>query len=75
MPLHLRNAPTGMMKGLGYGRGYAYYFDDPEGSFKQAYFPDEMRPRRYYHADGEGWEARVRERLEGFAKRKGGGDG
>ena len=75
VPLHLRNAPTSLMKGLGYGRGYAYYFDDPEGSFKQAYFPDEMTPRRYYHADGEGWEARVRERLEGFAKRKGGGDG
>ena len=75
VPLHLRNAPTSMMKGLGYGRGYAYYFDDPEGSFKQAYFPGEMRPRRYYQADGEGWEARVRERLEGFAKRKAGGDG
>ena len=34
-----------------------------------------MTPRRYYHADGEGWEARVRERLEGFAKRKAGGNG
>ena len=75
VPLHLRNAPTSMMKGLGYGQSYANYFDDPEGSFKQSYFPDAMTPQRYYHADGEGWEARVRERLEGFAKRKAGGDG
>lgn len=65
VPLNLRNAPTGMMKRLGYGEDYRYYFDDPEASFKQPYLPDEVRGG-YYTADGEGWEARVRERLAMF---------
>jgi len=68
VPLHLRNAPTGLMKTLGYGRGYAYYFDDPEASFKQRYFPETLGERRYYDAGGEGWEAKVRERLQAFEK-------
>ncbi|HEX7022539.1 MAG TPA: replication-associated recombination protein A [Trueperaceae bacterium] len=68
VPLHLRNAPTGLMKGLGYGKDYAYYFDDPEASFAQRYLPDEMPERRYYHAEGEGWESKVRDRLENFAR-------
>lgn len=69
VPLHLRNAPTGMMKRLGYGEGYRYYFDDPEASFKQRYLPEEVKGG-YYKADGEGWESRVRERLSDFAARK-----
>ncbi len=69
VPLHLRNAPTGLMKRLGYGESYRYYFDDPEGSFKQGYLPDGVRGG-YYSADGEGWEGRVRERLASFAERK-----
>jgi len=69
VPLHLRNAPTGLMKRLGYGEGYRYYFDDPEASFKQAYLPDEVRGG-YYTAGGEGWESRVRERLAAFASRR-----
>lgn len=69
VPLNLRNAPTGTMKRLGYGEGYHYYFDDPEASFKQPYLPDEVRGG-YYAADGEGWEARVRERLAAFATYK-----
>lgn len=66
VPLHLRNAPTGLMKALGYGQGYAYYFDDPEASFAQRYFPEALGERRYYDAGGEGWEAKVRERLKAF---------
>lgn len=69
VPLHLRNAPTGLMKRLGYGEGYRYYFDDPDASFKQSYLPDEVAGG-YYKADGEGWESRVRERLADFAARK-----
>ena len=42
VPLHLRNAPTAYMKSLSYGRGYSYYFDDPEGSFRQSYLPPEL---------------------------------
>ena len=69
VPLHLRNAPSALMKRLNYGQGYRYYFDDPEASFKQAYLPDEVRGE-YYTADGEGWESKVRERLVAFAARK-----
>ncbi len=69
VPLHLRNAPTGLMKRLGYGEGYRYYFDDPEASFKQDYLPGEVEGG-YYTADGEGWEQRVRERLATFAELK-----
>jgi putative ATPase len=64
VPVHLRNAPTGMMKSLGYGQEYAYYFDDPEGSFAQRYFPETMKEKQYYEAGTEGWEGKVRSRLE-----------
>ncbi len=64
VPFHLRNAPTGMMKSLGYGSEYAYYFDDPVGSFAQSYFPDSMKEKSYYQAGTEGWEQKVRLRLE-----------
>jgi putative ATPase len=69
VPLHLRNAPTTTMKALGYGAGYGYLFDDPEGSFRQPYLPEGVAGG-YYTADGEGWEVRVRERLAAFAERR-----
>ncbi len=61
VPLHLRNAPTALMRSQGYGQGYAYYFDDPEGSFAQAYLP-QGHDLTFYRPDGEGWETKVRER-------------
>ncbi len=61
VPLHLRNAPTGLMRQQGYGQGYAYYFDDPEGSFAQDYLPDGVQPGPV-RPHGEGWEARIAER-------------
>ncbi len=69
VPLHLRNAPTSYMKNLGYGRGYAYYFDDPQGSFKQSYLPPELESAEFYQATGEGWEEKVKARLEGLRKK------
>ena len=72
VPLNLRNAPASFMKGLGYGEGYRYYFDDPEASFRQRYLPEEVKGD-YYHAGGEGWEVKVRERLETFKRLKRGG--
>jgi putative ATPase len=68
VPLHLRNAPTGMMKSLGYGSDYAYYFDDPVGSFAQRYFPDLMKEKYYYQAGDEGWEQKVRTRVAELEK-------
>ncbi len=66
VPLHLRNAPSKLMTSLDYGSGYQYYFDDPTASFQQQYAPDGVSPH-YYDAAGEGWEGKVRERLEQFA--------
>ncbi|ACO45333.2 replication-associated recombination protein A [Deinococcus deserti] len=61
VPVHLRNAPTALMRAQGYGKGYAYYFDDPEGSFEQLYLPEGVQ-LDLYAPTGEGWEARMAER-------------
>jgi putative ATPase len=66
-PSHILNAPTGMMKDLGYGAGYEYDHD-AEGSFSgQAYFPDGMARREFYRPRGAGREAPIREKLEAWA--------
>jgi len=62
-PLHLRNAPTPLMKQLGYGRGYRYAHDEPGGFVEQQYLPDELRERVYYHPTDHGREAAIQERL------------
>jgi putative ATPase len=65
VPLHLRNAPTGLMKGLGYGKGYRYAHDEPDAyAAGEKYFPDEMQPARYYEPVERGLEIKIREALE-----------
>jgi putative ATPase len=64
VPLHLRNAPTGLMKGLGYGRGYQYAHDVESKVADMQCLPDNLRDRVYYHPTSEGLEKRIRERLE-----------
>ena len=71
-PAHIRNAPTKLMKDLGYGKGYAYDPDTPEGFSGQNYFPDGMERRVFYKPKGEGHEARVKERLERWAAMRAG---
>ncbi|HUO21553.1 MAG TPA: replication-associated recombination protein A [Caulobacteraceae bacterium] len=66
-PQHILNAPTKLMKGLGYGQGYAYDPDTAEGFSGQNYFPDGMARRQFYKPKGEGAEARIKERLERWA--------
>src|SRR5215218_8648059 len=66
-PKHILNAPTRLMKDLGYGKGYNYDHD-AEASFSgQDYFPDEMERKTFYDPKGEGAEARIKERLERWA--------
>ena len=64
VPLHLRNAPTGLMKGLGYGQGYRYAHDFADKVADMQCLPDNLRDRVYYHPTTEGIEKRIRERIE-----------
>lgn len=63
-PMHIRNAPTRLMKDLGYGKGYEYDHDAKGGFSGQSYFPDEMERRVFYDPDGAGREAPIKERLD-----------
>jgi putative ATPase len=67
-PAHIRNAPTRLMKDLGYGAGYAYDPHTEEGFSGQNYFPDGMERRVFYDPKGDGAEAKVRERLDRWAQ-------
>lgn len=65
VPMALRNAPTKLMKELGYGRGYQYDPDVSGGiAFEQRCFPDSLGEREYYHPSDAGIEVRIRQRLE-----------
>ncbi|RAK51050.1 replication-associated recombination protein A [Phenylobacterium deserti] len=66
-PSHILNAPTRLMKDLGYGKGYNYDHDAEQGFSGQNYFPDGMERRQFYRPRGEGTEARIKERLERWA--------
>jgi len=70
VPLHLRNAPTGLMKGLGYGQGYQYAHDVEGKIADMQCLPDNLRDRTYYHPTNEGVEKRIRERLEEIKRRR-----
>lgn len=64
VPIHLRNAPTKLMKELGYGRKYRYAHDEPEAyAAGENYFPDELHNRSYYHPTPRGLEAKISEKL------------
>jgi putative ATPase len=67
-PAHILNAPTKLMKSLGYGDGYAYDHDVEGGVSGQNYFPDGMARPRFYEPKAVGAEAKVRERLEAWGK-------
>lgn len=71
-PMHILNAPTSMMKDLGYGKGYAYDHDTEEGFSGQNYFPDDMPRRQFYRPVERGFEREIRKRLDYWAKLRGG---
>jgi putative ATPase len=63
VPLHLRNAPTGLMKKLGYGKDYRYPHAAAGAINEQTYFPEKLEGRVYYHPSDRGYEIRIREWL------------
>ena len=70
VPMRLRNAPTRLMKDLGYGKGYRYAHDEP-GAYAagERYLPDDMPEQHFYHPTERGLEQRIRERLEALRNR------
>jgi putative ATPase len=68
VPLHIRNAPTGLMKGLGYGKDYQYAHDNPDGIVLQDHLPPELAGQRYYRPTNRGYEAVIADRLEKWHK-------
>ncbi len=70
VPLHIRNAPTGLMKELGYGKGYRYDPGERDGVADQSYLPERLAGERYYEPGPHGHEPRIRERLEWWAEKR-----
>lgn len=70
VPLHIRNAPTGLMKQLGYGKGYQYAHDFEGAYVPQQYLPEEMAGRTFYQPGELGFEKKIAERLAYWAKLK-----
>lgn len=70
VPLHIRNAPTSLMKDLGYGKGYRYDPAEPDGISSQRYLPDRLAGERFYHPGHFGHEKTVAARLEWWENKR-----
>jgi len=70
VPLHIRNAPTGLMKQLGYGKGYQYAHDLEGKVADMDCLPESLKGRKYYHAQETGEEAEIQRRLDEVARKK-----
>jgi len=68
VPLHIRNAPTRLMKELNYGKGYRYAHDEAEGVADMDCLPESLQGKKYYQPTDRGFEAEVRKRLEAWKK-------
>ena len=64
VPLHLRNAVTGLMRSMGYGKGYRYSHDYPDHFVEQDFLPPSLKDRRYYQPSEEGSEKEINDRLK-----------
>lgn len=70
VPLHLRNAPTRLMKKLEYGKNYQYAHNFPDHVVDQQHLPDELKTRKYYVPSDSGYEKQIKERLEAWQQKK-----
>jgi len=64
VPFHIRNAPTGMMKYLGYGRDYKYAHDYEDVFISQTYLPETLEDQRFYFPTERGYEKKIKQRLD-----------
>jgi putative ATPase len=71
VPPRLRNAPTELMRELGYGKGYKYPHDYPGHYVKEDYLPEDLKGKTYYHPTNHGYEGEIRKRLDTWRKRRG----
>lgn len=70
VPLHIRNAPTKLMKGLGYGKGYKYPHSFKGAEVEQEYLPDRLKGQEYYRPSDRGYEKEIAERMKTTKRRK-----
>jgi putative ATPase len=70
VPLKLRNAPTKLMKGLDYGKGYQYSHDVEGKVAEMDCLPDSLKGRRYYHPEESGDEAKIKRRMDEIARKR-----
>ena len=70
VPLHIRNAPTKLMKELGYAKGYKYAHNFKNHYIAQEYLPENLRDRRYYHPSDQGYEKKIKERMKRWEELK-----
>ncbi len=70
VPLHIRNAPTRLMKDLGYGKDYKYPHDYPDGFVKESYLPEALKDARFYRPKSAGFEEELRKRLDRYLERQ-----
>jgi len=63
VPMHLRNAPTKLMKDIGYSQGYIYPHDYPENQVKQEYLPEKIKKKIFYHPGDRGFEKEIKKRM------------
>jgi putative ATPase len=70
VPMHLRNAPTGLMKAVGYGKGYKYAHEFEGGQVEQSHLPASLEGRKYYQPTGRGYEARLAQRMQEWAEQR-----
>jgi putative ATPase len=71
VPAHIRNAPTALMKKVGYGRGYRYPHNYPDAWVKQEYLPARLNTRLFYRPTSRGYEREILERMKTLWKREG----
>ncbi len=70
VPLHIRNAPTRLMKDLGYGKDYQYPHDHPDHFVDETYLPENLKNRKYYRPTDFGFEKEIKKRLEWWEKKR-----